>query len=79
MLDTFYNRIGPASPTAVIIALSFMLVLGFLLTRLTRLGEKWHIPVAYSDDFGHGENSAVLPIGVRAVLDTEECTLEYDW
>ncbi len=50
-----------------------------VLTRLTRLGEKWHIPVAYSDDFGHGENSAVLPIGVRAVLDTEECTLEYDW
>ena len=41
MLDTFYNRIGPASPTAVIIALSFMLVLGFLLTRLTRLA---HLP-----------------------------------
>lgn len=50
-----------------------------LLTRLTRLGEKWHIPVAYCDDFGHGENSAVLPIGVRAALDTEKCTLEYDW
>ena len=50
-----------------------------LLVRLTRLGEKWRIPVAYSDDFGHGENSAILPIGVRAALDTEKCTLEYDW
>lgn len=50
-----------------------------LLMRLTRLGEKWEIPVAYSDDFGHGENSAILPIGVRAALDTEKCTLEYDW
>ncbi len=50
-----------------------------VLTRLTRLGEKWGIPVAYCDDFGHGENSAILPIGVRAALDTEKCTLEYDW
>ena len=50
-----------------------------LLARLTRLGEKWGIPVAYCDDFGHGENSAILPIGIRAALDTEKCTLEYDW
>ena len=50
-----------------------------VLTRLTRLGEKWNIPVAYSDDFGHGENSAILPIGIRAALDTGKCTLEYDW
>ena len=52
---------------------------GQVLARLARLGEKWRIPVAYSDDFGHGENSAILPIGVRAALDTEKCTLEYDW
>ena len=52
---------------------------GQVLERLTRLGEKWHIPIAYSDDFGHGENSAILPVGVRAELDTEKCTLEYDW
>ena len=32
-----------------------------------------------SDDFGHGENSAILPIGVKATLDTGKCTLEYDW
>ena len=50
-----------------------------LLMRLTRLGEKWEIPVAYSDDFGHGENSAILPIGARTALDAEKCTLEYDW
>ena len=50
-----------------------------LLMRLTRLGEKWSIPVAYSDDFGHGENSAILPIGVKATLDTGKCTLEYEW
>lgn len=50
-----------------------------VLTRLTRLGEKWRIPVACCDDFGHGENSAILPIGVRAEIDTEKCTLEYDW
>ena len=50
-----------------------------VLVRLTRLGEKWGIPVAYCDDFGHGENSAILPIGVRAALDTGKGTLEYDW
>lgn len=37
MLTDFYNRIGPSSPTAVIIAVSLMLVLGFVATRLTRL------------------------------------------
>lgn len=50
-----------------------------VLTRLTRLGEKWRIPIAYCDDFGHGENSAILPIGIRAAMDTGKCTLEYDW
>ena len=46
-----------------------------VLDRLTRLGEKWGIPVAYCDDFGHGKNNAILPIGVRAALDTVNCTL----
>ena len=50
-----------------------------VLTRLARLGEKWGIPVAYCDDFGHGENQAILPIGVQATLDAEQGTLEYDW
>ena len=50
-----------------------------LLTRLKRLGEKWNIPVAYSDDFGHGENRAILPIGAEATLDTQRHTLQYHW
>lgn len=48
-----------------------------LLQRLERLGQKWHIPVAYCDDFGHGDRHAILPIGVRARLDTDRQTLEY--
>lgn len=50
-----------------------------LLERLRRLGEKWNIPVAYCDDFGHGENHAILPIGIPATLDTERSTLIYHW
>lgn len=48
-----------------------------LLERLRRLGEKWNIPVAYCDDFGHGENHAILPIGIPATLDTERGMLIY--
>lgn len=48
-----------------------------LLERLRRLGERWNIPVAYCDDFGHGENHAIFPIGEHAVLDTDAGTLEY--
>lgn len=48
-----------------------------LMERLRRLGEAWHIPVAYCDDFGHGFNHAILPIGARARLDTERHTLQY--
>lgn len=48
-----------------------------LLERLTRLGQRHGIPVAYCDDFGHGENRAILPIGVSAMLDTEKQTLTY--
>jgi len=48
-----------------------------LMDRLYRLGERWGIPVAYSDDFGHGFNHAILPIGVHALLDTEKHVLDY--
>lgn len=48
-----------------------------LLERLTVLGQRWHIPVAYCDDFGHGDNHAILPIGVRARLDVDAQTLTY--
>ena len=50
-----------------------------VLARLTRLGKKWGIPVAYCDDFGHGSNSAILPVGVHTKLDTEKQTLEHEW
>lgn len=38
---------------------------------LRRFGRRLGIPVVYTDDYGHGENMSILPIGVRAVLDTE--------
>ena len=50
-----------------------------LLERLTRLGEQWQIPVAYCEDFGHGANHAILPIGAQATLDTTAGTLAYRW
>ena len=51
----------------------------YLLQRLTVLGQKWRIPVAYCDDFGHGENKAILPIGIRARFDSAAQTLEYEY
>jgi muramoyltetrapeptide carboxypeptidase len=42
-----------------------------LIALLKRFGEEHQIPVAYSDDFGHGKNHAILPIGRMACLDTE--------
>lgn len=44
---------------------------------LERFGKKYGIPVAYCDDFGHGANHAILPIGKEAVLDTGNKTLIY--
>lgn len=38
---------------------------------LKRFGEKYGIPIAYCDDFGHGVNHAIFPIGREAFLDTE--------
>ncbi|NLG88822.1 MAG: LD-carboxypeptidase [Clostridiaceae bacterium] len=40
-----------------------------LFQRLERLGKKHNIPVVYCDDFGHGVNHAILPIGRIARLD----------
>lgn len=42
-----------------------------LLDRLKRLGEKHNIPVVYTDDFGHGQNHAILPVGCKAKLDAD--------
>lgn len=48
-----------------------------LYQRLERFGEKHNIPVIYCDDFGHGVNHAILPIGGKVRLDAEEKTLNF--
>lgn len=48
-----------------------------LLERLSRFGLKHQIPVAYCDDFGHGRNHAVLPVGRKALLDTNNNRLVF--
>lgn len=42
---------------------------------LERFGNKYNIPVAYCDDYGHGVNHAIFPIGREAVLDTKNKSL----
>lgn len=44
---------------------------------LRRFGERYGIPVVWCDDFGHGENQAILPIGVEARFDAGEGTLTF--
>lgn len=48
-----------------------------LLARLERFGQKHGVPVAYSDDFGHGVHHAILPVGVKAKLDVDAQTLTF--
>lgn len=48
-----------------------------LLGLLGRIGERYRIPVIYCDDFGHGKNHAILPIGRRGVLDAADQSLSY--
>ena len=43
---------------------------------LTRIGKRYNIPVIRNEDFGHGANGAILPISVRAKLDTEDLSFE---
>lgn len=43
---------------------------------LYRTGRKYGIPVVRCEDFGHGLNNAILPIGIPARLDTEQDTFE---
>ena len=50
-----------------------------LLHCLERFGNKYSIPVVYSDDFGHGSRHAILPIGINAKLDADnQCLFFYD-
>lgn len=43
---------------------------------LYRIGEKYDIPVVKCEDYGHGSNNSILPIGVSAKLDTEKDSFE---
>jgi muramoyltetrapeptide carboxypeptidase len=44
---------------------------------LKRFGTRHNIPVIKCNDFGHGINHGILPIGQNARLNTERKTLEY--
>lgn len=44
---------------------------------LERLGKRYGIPVVRSEDFGHGVNNAILPIGLPASLDADKQTLNF--
>lgn len=48
-----------------------------LLGRLGRFGDRHGVPVVYCDDFGHGVNHAILPIGVTARLDADAATMDF--
>ena len=43
---------------------------------LTRIGKRYNIPVIRNEDFGHGANGAILPISVKARLNTEDMSFE---
>jgi muramoyltetrapeptide carboxypeptidase len=43
-----------------------------LLHTLERFGKRHHIPVIYTDDFGHGTKHGILPIGLKATLDADK-------
>jgi len=43
---------------------------------LTRIGKRYNIPVIRNEDFGHGANGAILPISIRAKLDTSDMSFE---
>ena len=43
---------------------------------LTRIGKRYNIPVIRNEDFGHGANGAILPISVKARLDTDDMSFE---
>ena len=44
---------------------------------LGRFGKRNNIPVVYTNDFGHGANHAILPIGMQAFLDADKHTLNF--
>lgn len=44
---------------------------------LIRLSLKYNIPTIKCDDFGHGTNHAIIPIGLNAEIDTQKCSLSF--
>ena len=46
-----------------------------LLKRLERFGKKYNMPTVYTDDFGHGVNHAIFPIGGKSALDATDLKL----
>ena len=45
---------------------------------LTRLSSKYNIPTIKCDDFGHGVNNAIIPIGINAEIDTRRFSLSFN-
>jgi len=48
-----------------------------LIQCLERFGRKYKIPVIMSDDFGHGINHGIFPIGCKAEMDTSSETINF--
>lgn len=48
-----------------------------LLEVLKRFADSHDIPVVKGDDFGHGANNAILPIGLSAILDADNSSLTF--
>lgn len=46
---------------------------------LKRISIQYDIPVVKCDDFGHGKNNAILPIGTKATLDATNQSLSLDY
>lgn len=44
---------------------------------LIRLSSKYNIPIIKCDDFGHGINNEIIPIGINVEIDTGKCLLNY--
>ena len=48
-----------------------------LFQRLERFGNKYNIPVVYCDDFGHDTKHSILPVGIKAKLETDKQILSF--
>jgi len=44
---------------------------------LIRLSLKYNIPTIKCDDFGHGANNVIIPIGLNAEINTQKCSLSF--